>query len=152
MLPGAVVAVPDRRFRFPPFPAAVFLQADADRRRQGRKGRRRATRAGSSAAELTIGPAARRGTSYPSRAAAKSGVDPGKPPENLLQQIEARFVASGENMGDSGGIDSQQLGELAWLQSFIFIKSSNFSLISRIFYKYKYLFFVKQVILSFVKC
>ena len=73
MLPGAVVAVPDRRFRFPPFPAAVFLQADADRRRQGRKGRRRATRAGSSAAELTIGPAARRGTSYPSRAAANPG-------------------------------------------------------------------------------
>lgn len=72
MLPGVVVAVPDRRLRFPPFPAAVFLQADADRR-QGRKGRRRATRAGSSAAELTIGPAARRGTSYPSRAAANPG-------------------------------------------------------------------------------
>ena len=63
-----------------------------------------------------------------------------------MQQIEARFVSSGENMGDSGGIDSQQLNP-----SF-FIKSSNFSLINRIFYKYKYLFFVKQVIFAFVKC
>jgi len=53
-----------RRFRLP-----FFFK----RMPTGRKGRRRATRAGSSAAELTIGPAARRGTSYPSRAAANPG-------------------------------------------------------------------------------
>ena len=51
----------------------------------------------------------------------------------------------------AGLIPSSSASWLGFNPSF-FIKSSNFSLISRIFYKYKYLFFVKQAILSFVKC
>ena len=51
----------------------------------------------------------------------------------------------------AGLIPSSSASWLGFNPSF-FIKSSNFSLICRIFYKYKYLFFVKQVSLSFVKC
>ena len=54
------------------------------------------------------------------------GVDPGKAPQNFLQQVESRFVATGN--------------------------ASNFSFIGGIFYKYKHFSFVKQVKFIFVKC
>ena len=40
-------------------------------------------------------------------------IDARKPPENLLQQIESRFVPSGENVGDSRRLDSEDLGHPA---------------------------------------
>ena len=54
------------------------------------------------------------------------GIDPREPPENLLQQIEARFVPSGENMGNSRRIDFEQFRKLARLQSLAFHQIEQF--------------------------
>ena len=54
------------------------------------------------------------------------GIDSREPPENLLSQIEARFVSPGENMGNSRRSDFEQFRELARLQSFVFHQIEQF--------------------------
>ena len=56
----------------------------------------------------------------------QSGVDPGKPAENFLQQVEPRLVPSGEDMRNSGWVDSECLRELARFQPFVFHQIEQF--------------------------